>query len=504
MGSLRVKPGWGACKLACLMLVASLSACTTSTEMATTKQGDDAMDPTPEADASLQRPNMGNLRQALENLAADSDWLALNQAWELAQTHDAGYQAAISAREAAKTQIAQGRSQLLPQIAAGYSRSRFKGLQRQASPFGGMTEGHLKYDSDTRYVQLQQPVFNIGSIAGYRLGKALARQGEADWMTARSELALRLADIWFEALTAQARLAVHEVLATSLAKQLKAQQSLYEHAEGSKVDVHQTRARLDNAKADIIAAQAHLAVALRSLASIVGHDAAQQAIHTGPFFRLADDDNPFPLPALQPAELLAWLDRARTHNADIAARQAHVQVANARVMQTASRHAPTLNFIASWAKADSENLSLLSRETNTYMAGLQLNVPIYSGGYDTALHSQSRDEARQASHELHASLQETLVQVKNYYQEIMGGAKRIRALEDSVATGQESLYAAQQAFEYGVGSNLDLLRKQDTLFETRLKLIEAMRDYLQARIGLQVSVGQDPEHVFTEVRQIFF
>src|SRR5690625_951638 len=82
--------------------------------------------------AGLNRPDI-ELKQVLDSLDKSVEQLTFDEAWELALKNDSGYQAAISAKEAAQTQIAQGRSQLLPQISAGYSRAKLKGMQRQAS-----------------------------------------------------------------------------------------------------------------------------------------------------------------------------------------------------------------------------------------------------------------------------------------------------------------------------------------------------------------------------------
>ncbi len=211
----------------------------------------------------------------------------------------------------------------------------------------------------------------------------------------------------------------------------------------------------------------------------------------------------FPLPALAPARLVDWLDLARARNADVAVDRSKVKVADASVLRAASRHVPNLSLVASWAKADSENLSTLSQRTNTVAIGLQLNVPIFSGGYDSALHAQARSQARQADHTLDATLGKTLSDVTRYYQTVTGGAQRIRALESAVAAGQFSLEAARKGYEYGQGSNLDILKMQDKLFQSRAQLAQAKLDYLQARVSLEAAAGEPLESLFDRVSDRF-
>ncbi|WP_323029571.1 TolC family protein [Castellaniella defragrans] len=481
----------------------------------------------PRADATLA--------DALDRLdAARARSLTLAQAWPLALARDPAYQAAISARLAFGTFRDQGLALLLPQVQAGYSRSRINGLRRQPWLFGRTIESVLEYDSTSAYVQLQQPLLDAGRYASYRWANARADQGDADWAAARSDLALRLSKAWFQLLAAQSTVALREGLADSLEAQAAGQQALFAHSEGSITDARQIQARLANARADVIGARADLDVAQRALQAIIGVtdrspvlSIAQDRTPADPAGRAsteapgqtpaeapdlaaaaaaaeAPDQTPaampvFAPPLLEPARLVDWLDQARARNTQIDADQAKVRVAEADVWRAASRHAPTLNLVAAWAKADSENLSTLSQRTNTYVLGLQLNVPIFSGGYDSALHAQTRDQARQAAHTLDATVERTLVEVTRQYSNVTGGEERIRALESAVRAGRSSLAAARKVYRHGLGSILDLLRKQDYLFQARAQLIQARLDYLQARVALEVAAGRDLAEVFERI-----
>lgn len=461
---------------------------------AATGQGTDSA----AADAGPAPADHRDFTAALDTLDAErARHLSLAEAWRLALTNDATYQAAISARAATATFRAQGLALLLPQVQAGYSRSRITGLQRQPWLFGEILETPLKYNATTLYAQLQQPLLDAGRFTSYRWARARADEGDADWVAARSDLATRLSEAWFKLLAAQSTLALRRQLADSLADQLKGQEALYEHEEGSIIDAEQTRAHLANARADVISAEADLTVARRGLQAIIGP--TDKAIGLPAFTADVEAAAPaFPLPSLVPARLMGWLDRARANNAQIGADRAKLRVADADVRRAFSRHAPSLNLVATWAKADSENLSTLSQRTNTVMVGLQLDVPIFSGGYDTALHAQTRDQARQAQHTLDATVGKTLVDVARQYHKVTGGAERIRALESAVQSGQLSLLAARKTYEYGVGSNLDLLKTQDNLFQAQAQLTQAELDYLQARIALEVAAGEALGGVFDE------
>ncbi|MBB6084090.1 TolC family protein [Castellaniella defragrans] len=531
--------GWGWIRLGrgagALALSASLAACAgpgawlEGTWLGGGKGGGaPSSEPTPAAPAPAAGPRTGaTLADALDRMdAARARGLTLAQAWPLALARDPTYQAALSARLGFDTFRAQGLALLLPQVQAGYSRSRINGLRRQPWLFGRTIESVLEYDSTSAYVQLQQPLLDAGRYASYRWAHARADQGDADWAAARSDLAQRLSKAWFQLLAARSTVALREGLADSLEAQAAGQQALYTHSEGSIIDAQQIQARLASARADVISARADLDVAQRALQAIIGvtdrppaspfawDQASAEASDRVPGQtsdrtpaeapdQAAAELTAFAPPPLEPARLVDWLDLARAHNTQIDADQAKVRVAEADVWRAASRHAPTLNLVAAWSNADSENLSTLSQRTNTYVLGLQLNVPIFSGGYDSALHAQTRDQARQAAHTLDATVESTLVEVTRQYSNVTGGEERIRALESAVRSGRASLAATRKVYQHGHGSILDMLRKQDNLFQTRAQLIQAQLDYLQARIALEVAAGRDLAEVFERITGVF-
>lgn len=302
---------------------------------------------------------------------------------------------------------------------------------------------------------------------------------------------------------------LRQALADSLAEQLKGQEALFQHNEGSIVDAQQISSRLETARADAIRAQSGLEVAQLALQAMLGvpiGDGPGLRLLVGPQFSATGAApvtatdlttiHPAVLPPLQPSQLVDWLDLARARNANIAAQRAGLRVAQADVTRAASRHAPTLAFVASWAKADSENLSSLSQRTNTYVLGLQLSLPLFSGGYDTALHAQARAQADQAGHALDASQEQALVDVMRHYQDVTGGAQRIRALESSAEAAALGLEATRKTHQFGLGSNLDTLRMQDRLFNVRAQLNRARLDYLHARIALLAAAGIPLDEIF--------
>src|SRR5690606_36706621 len=124
---------------------------------------------------------------------------------------------------AAETQRREGRSKLLPQVQSGYCRGRIRGERTILNTPASLSRAELDYDSQTTYIQLQQPVINYGRYAEYRRGVALAESGEAEFSVREQQRFIEVAEAYFRVLLAKAQLELDESLAASLTEQATAQ-----------------------------------------------------------------------------------------------------------------------------------------------------------------------------------------------------------------------------------------------------------------------------------------
>lgn len=419
--------------------------------------------------------------QAAEGIQAKQP-LTLERAWYLAMQNDPDYQAALAARAAAQTEIRLGRAAILPQVQAGYSRSKITGLQRSFAANGTSREGELDYDSTSAYIQLQQPLFNLDRYAIYRGGQARAQLGEAEFAMQEYEAVMRLVTAYLDAVEAQGRVELAQALAESLKEQAKTQEALFTLNEASKIDAQETLARLAVAQADVIAAEDELRVTKRRLEAIIGQEPP-------PLARL-DKLTPAELTQQLQQSLVHWLERGQAHSPAVRVAQAQVAVADTEVTRALAGHMPTADLVIAYIDADSENLDTLSQRSNTFQVGVNVNIPIFSGGYDTANHARSRHARQQSEHELAQAREQTAAEITRQYTSVQGGAQRMEALMASVESAEQSLEAARKGYEYGAASNLDVLRRQDTLFNSRMELLAARRVALEARIALAAAAGE--------------
>lgn len=427
----------------------------------------------------------------LEALSAEQrgETLDMAEAWRLVVLNDPDYQAALSARAAAETERRLGRAAILPQVQAGYSRSRITGSQRRYDQLGGSALFDLDYDSTSTYVQLQQPLFNIGRYAEYRRGQARARLGQAEFIEREQATAMRLAEVYLEALRAHNQWLLTTELAKSLKAQATAQERLFAANEGSRIDAQETRARLVLAQSDEIRARDARDVALRELESMIGRPAGALASLSAGF-------SPFALGHKTQAE---WMAQARQTNPAVQAARERVHIAETELRRATGRYFPSLELVAGYSKADSENLSSLSQRSNTWTVGVNASIPLFSGGYDTANRARAAAELEQAKQELRAAEEAAEALAAREYTATMGGEARIQALTSAVSSAEQGLEAAKTAYQYGMRSNIDVLRSQDRLYQARSELVNARLAYLLAVANLHAATARLTSETFADI-----
>jgi len=83
---------------------------------------------------------------------------------------------------------------------------------------------------------------------------------------------------------------------------------------------------------------------------------------------------------------------------------------------------------------------------------------------------------------------------------IDGAARRIAALADAIDAATLDLAAERARFEVGRATNFDVLRRQQELAETRLRLLRARIDYLEATTAIEALTGDILPHYGVVVR----
>lgn len=406
--------------------------------------------------------------------------LDLYSVWQQGFRFDANYKAAVSRFNSSQEQEKISRGGLLPRINAGYSRSRIHGWRKQPGFMGQMQRSDLRYDSTNIYAQLDQPLLNYPRYAEYRRGQAVSRFGVAQFGLDKQQISLRIAQAYFASVLAVDDMQTQAQRVAFLERRVESFEQLLKYADATQLELTETQARLDTARAELLKAKDEVRTRARQLQSHIG--VAPEAIYSlneawsyQPLTQSVDE----------------YLELALRQNKDIQAAKQQVAVYEARLDAARSQHFPTLDLGLSVGRADSEDLATLSQRSNTFAVGININIPLFTGGYTTAATSQARYQMQAAQHRYDATVAAVQAEVQKQFNEYTSGQQRVAALKTAMESSQLSLDSAEKSFSVGAASNLDVLDAQDQFAQTRYDYYAARLDLLLAQLRLHSALGDD-------------
>ena len=145
----------------------------------------------------------------------------------------------------------------------------------------------------------------------------------------------------------------------------------------------------------------------------------------------------------QPNVLQDWIARAETSSPQLQSLRAQAEASRQEVKKASSGHYPTLDAVAQWSRSESENiLNVASRYTNASV-GLQLNIPIFSGGYVNSSVRQALASQEHAEQALEAGRRDLGVRVYKEFRGVTENIPKVRALELALRSADQLVLSSR-------------------------------------------------------------
>jgi outer membrane protein len=394
----------------------------------------------------------------------------------------------------------QGLSTLLPQVSANPTATRF--FQHG--------EGNSRiFDQRSYTVSLTQPVFNAAALEVFKQGDLVTKVSDLQFLQAQQDLVIRVSQAYFDVLTAQDNVELFQNKKALIKQQLQSAQSKFEVGSATIVDANDAQARFDLANAQETAAQAELIVRRGVLEQIVGHpvpplkplakDAKIEGVVADPRAKIKDAKG-IPIaesvnPKLPPGQALDdWVKQAEAANYGVLASQLNVNIAQSSYRGALAANYPTVNFVgttgfnAANGSPTNFNPSTTQNIFNNTIA-LQMNVPIFSGGFNNSVIRQRAALVDKAKSD-YDNLRRTAAQAtRQAFTGFYGGLATVRAFEAAEKSSASALASSQLGFDVGTLINLDVLIALDALFTTRATLYKARYDTILNALRLKAQAA---------------
>ena len=443
--------------------------------------------PSPSLTPAL-RPTRARLRGGRSLRAAIAIALALGasagaraqtllELYDAAHGYDATYLSARALAESVPYRIEQSEALLRPSASLGSSASRV-----ETNPAFGPNYGS---NSVSLSLTGRQPIFNRANVATVRQAEKSLEVSRADLDTAEQDLILRLSQAYFDVLGAQDTLATTRAAKTGISEQLASAKRSFEVGTATITDTREAQARYDLATAQEVAAENDLLTKRIALDQLVGRANVvpkQLAL-------------PVTLPALVPSNAEAWVSQAETQHPAIRRAQVTLDIAKLETTKARAAALPTVDAVGSVSSARGAIGTIAGaagvtvRNNSNASLGLQLNMPLYSGGSIQNRVKETLVLEDRSLNDLEAARRSVQQATRQAFYTLLSGAAQVRALEAAESSSQLALEATQLGYRVGVRVTIDVLNATTQLFQTRRDLARARYDVLLGTLRLRQAAG---------------
>ena len=388
---------------------------------------------------------------------------------------DPQLRAAEAANQAAQEAKPLSRSALLPQVnlGAGLSYNEYDITQ---SP-SGSSDGD--YDTKQYSLSLQQPVYHRDYFIQLKQADAKIRQANAELEAARQGLMVRVTQAYLSVLAAMDSLEFAQAEKKATEQQLNQTKQRFEVGLSAITDVHEAQAGYDAAVAAEIVARNLVDTRREGLREITNQDSGTLSVLV----------EKIPLVMPEPADIDAWVKQAQEQNLSLLAVEAATETARQEIERRRSGHFPTLDVVASHSYSDSVDSPVFGTERTDNSISLQLNVPLYSGGYTSASTREAVAQHTQAQEQLEQARRSATRQAREAYLNVVAGISNVQARKQAVNSANTALEATQTGFEVGTRTAVDVLNAQRELFGARANYSSARYDYILSLLLLKQATG---------------
>jgi len=344
-----------------------------------------------------------------------------------------------------------------------------------------------KFSSEDYQLTVAQPLFQMENWYDYQSGKTVFVKAKADLKAAQQALLVRVGEGYFKVLKAQDDESFVARQGQAIDQQARLSRRAYEQGIASETEYLETQVAVDSFMANREAAQGLLTAERQNYAAVTGE--------LMPALATVSEDVPVEMP--KPSSADEWVQQAHAHNAKLLAAEYGIQLAEYDHEKAKAGHYPKVQAVANYLKTDMHGGQGFAPASELITVGVELQVPIYSGGFVSATRRQklyAADKARDMGLQQQVLVETT---VRNLYTLVTVEMRRVGYRKRAVVTSNNALRATRKSYDDGTRTILDLLQSQNHYYDEQRELAHSRYEYLINTLKLKEAAGTLAEEDLT-------
>ena len=156
-----------------------------------------------------------------------------------------------------------------------------------------------------------------------------------------------------------------------------------------------------------------------------------------------------------------------------------------------ANHLPELNLDLSYTFSSLSDKFKLERQNHSYVIGLDLSIPIYSGGYRQAQVQKAKIELEKTRIKIDQEKEAIYNEIHNIHLRLEEARQRVGAAKTTLETAKKAFEIAEVTAANGLATQLELKDARVVYDQARLKVYSAEYDYLDAYFDWQQAAGSE-------------
>lgn len=345
-----------------------------------------------------------------------------------------------------------------------------------------------QYPGTRYYVSLNQSLIDFAKFWEWRRASKAEDQYAAEAIEAQNELINNVVERYFDWSLADDEVILVRKEKDAMQKQLEQVRKQFAKQMLKITDVYAVEARLDQLVAEQIMAETKRVTAEAALRELTGNQ----------------PDKPMKLreeveyQTIQ-GDLQQWLDMAQSQNPLISSKIIAIEVAENNVAVQKSKHLPVVDLQLNYFDTDTGYQSSRTFPTQTQVAAINVNVPIFNGGTTTHQMFEAQHRLQMSKYDNEATLRGLIKETSDAFLSSNASVRHIEAAQKALESAAKSRESMEKGLHYGVVTVSDLLKAQQDEFRTRRDLAEARYIYIKHRMRFLRAIGSINEDNVREV-----
>lgn len=408
--------------------------------------------------------------------------LSLADAVVLARQTDPIYLSARANLSASRERSDQAVANLLPQVSVtANTNANRRSYDTRDSPLPVAKD---KYNSKSAQLSVTQPLWRSANRIAVTQADAAVAQADFQVVAAEQDLLVRLVQAWFDVMWARDTTMFTE-------KQVAATKFQWEqtrHGAGlglaTITAVEEARMRHDQAAAEQAVADADQDIKLAALEQIIGPMSGLSPPLLSDGFNEADSRS---------GTLEDWLGRAEAASPAVLAASRALDAATEEIRKQRAGHEPTLDMVATYGRNGQGAGSFPGQngyDINQRAIGLQLNIPLYSGGGQSAKVREAVALREKAAQDLESARRSARLAGKQaWFGWQAGNARKVAAMQ-ALKYSAVALKAATTGRLNDVKTELDVLEARQHMYSSLRDVQKARYEIIVNHLKLKAVAGQ--------------